>query len=151
MQHLQQRYAQQTKTSSMKIMKSKFKLWWSIIPPKSTKRTITSHLNLLHTKHTTIHYKQCYWWFRHICTTCPKVSVSALSWFSRNIFFFYWSSQFITDITELLLRVTVNTHNANNTTWLSVELAMMEIKRNKGNCHVEYGRYGRSSKHVYLY
>jgi hypothetical protein len=82
--------------------------------------TITSHLNLLHTKHTTTYYKQCYWWFRHICTTCPKVSVSALSWFIRNIFF-YWSSQFITDITELLLRVTVNTHNAINTTWLSVE------------------------------
>ena len=150
MQHLQQRYAQQTKTSSMKIMKSKFKLWWSIIPPKSTKRTITSHLNLLHTNIP-----------RYIINSVtggldiyvPHVQKSVFRHCHdlAEIFFCYWSSQFITDITELLLRVTVNTHNANNTTWLSVELAMMEIKRNKGNCHVEYGRYGRSSKHVYLY
>jgi len=27
------------------VMRRKFKQWWSTIPPISTKRTITSHLN----------------------------------------------------------------------------------------------------------
>jgi hypothetical protein len=30
------------------IMRSKFKQWWSSIPPMSTKQTITSHLNWTH-------------------------------------------------------------------------------------------------------
>jgi len=32
--------------------KKVFKLWWSTIPPISTKRTITSHLNSLNTEKT---------------------------------------------------------------------------------------------------
>jgi len=34
-------------------MKRKYKQWWSIIPPISTKRKITSHLHSLNTKKTT--------------------------------------------------------------------------------------------------
>jgi hypothetical protein len=34
------------------IMKRKFKQWWSSIPPISTKRTFTFHLNSLNTKKT---------------------------------------------------------------------------------------------------
>jgi hypothetical protein len=41
--------------SNWYIMKRKFKHWWSLIPPMSTKRTITAypHWTLLHTKKTT--------------------------------------------------------------------------------------------------
>jgi hypothetical protein len=37
-------------------MKGKFKQWWSIIPPRSTKQTITSHRNWLNTKKGTTTY-----------------------------------------------------------------------------------------------
>jgi hypothetical protein len=48
-----------------RIIKRKFKQWWSTIPPISTKRTITSNLNSLNTKKKDMLKIQVLAWDRH--------------------------------------------------------------------------------------
>ena len=62
-------------------MKRKFKQWWSLIQPLSTKRTITSHLNWTHwtkIKTTTWCWKSRSWLRR--CKKCCRIkAVSEIS------------------------------------------------------------------------